>query len=43
MLLAESRVSLETAWWPVLFPSLALALSLGSLAWAADRASDLLD
>jgi peptide/nickel transport system permease protein len=37
MVLAEGRATLETAWWPILFPSLALALTLGALAWAADR------
>lgn len=37
MVLAEGRATLETAWWPILFPSLALALTLGALAWAADK------
>ncbi|HZM70370.1 MAG TPA: ABC transporter permease [Candidatus Cryosericum sp.] len=37
MVLAEGRATLEAAWWPILFPSLALALTLGSLAWAAER------
>jgi peptide/nickel transport system permease protein len=39
MILAEGRGALEAAWWPILFPSLALAATLGSLAWAAERAT----
>jgi peptide/nickel transport system permease protein len=35
-ILAEARGSLEAAWWPVFFPSVALLLVLGSLCAAAE-------
>ena len=38
-ILAEARGSLESAWWPVFFPSAALLLVLGSLCAAAEEAT----
>jgi peptide/nickel transport system permease protein len=38
MILAEGRLSVEVAWWPVVLPAAALALTLGFLGWAGDRA-----
>ncbi len=38
-ILAEARGTLDAAWWPVLFPSLALLLVLGTLCLAAERIS----
>ena len=43
MVLAEGRATIETAWWPILFPSMALALTLlalGVAAQAADPGAD---
>jgi peptide/nickel transport system permease protein len=37
-ILAESRVTLDAAWWPVVFPSLGLLLTLAALCLAAERA-----
>lgn len=37
-ILAESRASLDAAWWPVVFPSLGLLLTLAALCLAAERA-----
>ncbi len=38
-ILAEARTTLDAAWWPVLFPALALLAVLGALCLAADAAS----
>ncbi|HEU4402734.1 MAG TPA: ABC transporter permease [Candidatus Polarisedimenticolia bacterium] len=38
-ILAESRATLEVAWWPVVFPTLALLLVLGSLCVAGEIGS----
>ena len=43
MVLAEGRATIETAWWPILFPAAALAvtlLALGVAAHAADPGND---
>jgi peptide/nickel transport system permease protein len=43
MVLAEGRATIETAWWPILFPAAALALTLlalGVAAHAADPGTD---
>ena len=37
-ILAEARGTLDAAWWPVFFPSLALLVVLGALCLAAERA-----
>ncbi len=39
-ILAEARANLGTAWWPVLFPSAALLLVLGSLCLAGEAAAE---
>ncbi|MBI4169184.1 MAG: ABC transporter permease [Acidobacteria bacterium] len=36
-ILAESRATLDAAWWPVVFPSLGLLVTLGALCLAAER------
>ena len=38
-ILAEARTTLDAAWWPVCFPSLALLIVLASLCAAAERAA----
>jgi peptide/nickel transport system permease protein len=38
-ILAEARATLDAAWWPVFFPSLALLIVLASLGAAAERAA----
>ncbi len=38
-ILGEARASLDTAWWPVLFPSAALLIVLGSLCLAGEASS----
>ncbi len=39
LILAESRPTMDAAWWPVVFPSLALVLVLGALCVVAERAA----
>jgi len=38
-ILAESRATLDAAWWPVVFPAAALVVLLAALCTAADRAA----
>ena len=38
-ILAEGRGTLDIAWWPVFFPCLGLAVTLGALSWAGERAA----
>ena len=38
-ILAESRATLDAAWWPVVFPAAALVLLLAALCAAAERAA----
>jgi len=38
-ILAESRATLDAAWWPVVFPAAALIVLLAALCTAADRAA----
>lgn len=40
IILAEGRASLEIAWWPIVFPSLAIMTTLAGLEWAGARATD---
>jgi len=40
MILAEGRATIEIAWWPILFPSVAIAVTLAALEWAGSRATD---
>jgi peptide/nickel transport system permease protein len=40
MILAEGRATLEVAWWPIVFPSVAIAMTLAGLEWAGSRATD---
>lgn len=40
IILAEGRASLEIAWWPIVFPSLAIMMTLAGLEWAGARATD---
>jgi peptide/nickel transport system permease protein len=39
-ILAEARGTLDAAWWPVVFPALALLLVLGALCVAGERAGE---
>jgi len=39
LILAEARPAMDAAWWPVLFPTLALVLVLGALCLVAERAA----
>ena len=39
-ILAEARATLDTAWWPVLFPSIALVAVLGALSLAGERGGE---
>lgn len=39
-ILAEARGTLDAAWWPVVFPSMALIMVLGALSLAGERAAE---
>ena len=39
-ILAEARGTLDAAWWPVVFPSVALVIVLGTLSFAGERAAE---
>lgn len=40
MIVAEGRTTLEVAWWPIVFPCVAIMLTLAGLEWAGSRATD---
>ena len=40
LILAEGRTTLEVAWWPIVFPSLAIMVTLAGLEWAGSRATE---
>ncbi len=40
LILAEGRATLEIAWWPIVFPSVAIMATLAVLEWAGARATD---
>jgi peptide/nickel transport system permease protein len=39
MILAEGRATIEVAWWPILFPSVAIAATLAGLEWVGSLAT----
>jgi peptide/nickel transport system permease protein len=40
LILAEGRTTLEVAWWPIVFPSIAIMVTLAGLEWAGTGATN---